>query len=215
MSSDAELLTRWRAGDRAAGEALFERYYQHVERFFVNKVGAEIRDLVQDTFAALVKNQARLQDGHRFRSYLFSVAYNVLNDHLRDRYRRAAHGEVDITELSAHALSPSPSTALAERDEQRLLLEGLRRIPVADQSLLELFYWENLTTVDIAAVLAIPRNTVKSRLKSARERLEQVLRQLSDSDEVLASTLSGLETWARKCRVLLGRADAELLEAVD
>jgi RNA polymerase sigma-70 factor (ECF subfamily) len=215
MSSDVELLTRWRAGDREAGEMLFERYYQHVERFFVNKVGAEIRDLVQDTFAALVKNQARVEEGRRFRSYLFSVAYHVLNDHLRDKYRRAAHEEVDIAELSSQALSPSPSTALAERDEQRLLLEGLRRIPLADQSLLELFYWEDLTTTDIAAILDIPRGTVKSRLKSARERLEQALRQLSDSDEVLASTLSGLETWARQCRVLLGRANEERREAAD
>jgi RNA polymerase sigma-70 factor (ECF subfamily) len=195
---DAALLQRWRDGDRAAGTALFERYYRPVERFFLNKVTGEIRDLVQETFAGLVAGRDRLRDPDRFRPYLFSIAYNVLRAHLRARYRRGT--PVDLDHISTHDLDPGPGSMLVDKREQRLLLEGLRTIPIADQTLLELYYWEDAQTADIADVLGIPRGTVKSRLRAARKRLEAELARLAASPEVLASTLSGLETWARKCR---------------
>jgi len=48
--SDGELLERWRTGDALSGEALFERYYDMVERFFLNKVSGGGKDLVQETY---------------------------------------------------------------------------------------------------------------------------------------------------------------------
>ena len=50
----ARVLTAWRAGDREAGEALFERHYASVERFFLNKVRQGVNDLIQSTFLACV-----------------------------------------------------------------------------------------------------------------------------------------------------------------
>jgi len=61
--SDAELLERWRSGDRDSGEALFERYYDTVERFFLNKIGDAISDLVQETFIRCVESRDRILDG--------------------------------------------------------------------------------------------------------------------------------------------------------
>ena len=52
MESDAELVDAWRAGDRGAGEALFERHYDAVARFFHNKVGDAASDLIQRAFLA-------------------------------------------------------------------------------------------------------------------------------------------------------------------
>ena len=54
MDSDAQLVARWRQGDKSAGEALFERYYDGVARFFYNKVGERSADLIQKTFLACV-----------------------------------------------------------------------------------------------------------------------------------------------------------------
>ena len=48
---------------------LFERYYQAIERFFVNKVSVEVGDLVQQTFIACVEGRERIRDGCKFRSY--------------------------------------------------------------------------------------------------------------------------------------------------
>ena len=66
----------------------------------------------------------------------------------------------------------------------RLLRAGLSRIPLDDQIALELSYFESLTTREIATVLEIPENTVRSRLSRARDKLRVILAELGTPDEV-------------------------------
>lgn len=113
---DAALLQRWRQGDVAAGEALFERYYDTIERFFLNKISGDIEDLVQETFIACVDGRDRVQDSAKFRSYLFSIAYNVLRGHLRKIYRGGQ--QLDLDEMSVHDIAPGPGTLITNRREQ-------------------------------------------------------------------------------------------------
>jgi RNA polymerase sigma-70 factor (ECF subfamily) len=200
-SDDANLLDRWRGGDRAAGEALFDRYYHAVERFFINKIGPDSSDLVQETFVACVANRFSVNDSAKFRSYLFTVAYNVLCGHLRRVYRQ--NRELDFQSTSIMDLTPSPSSVVVKRREQRLLLEGLRTIPVDYQVVLELHYWEEMTTEDIASALGMPLGTVRSRLRRARELLDGAMTRLERSPSVLQSTISQLDDWARACRAQL------------
>ena len=200
MAQDAELLARWREGDMRAGEALFERYYELVERFFANKVGDQSDDLVQETFAACVVGRDRVDEA-RFRSYLFAVAYNVLSRHLRQRYR-GGH-EVDLDKISVCDAGMGPSTLMAKRREQRLLLEGLRNIPVTFQVLLELYYWEDLSSRQIGEVLGLQERTVRARLQKARELLERAMERVARSPAILEQTRSHLEEWARQCRDLM------------
>jgi RNA polymerase sigma-70 factor (ECF subfamily) len=203
MERDAELLTRWRQGDRKAGRELFERYFESLECFFVNKVPSGVGDLVQETFRMCLEARDRIDDPDKFRSYLFSIAFNVLRGHIRKKVRRGT--EVDLEEVSVEAIVPGACSVLVEREEMRLLLEGLRRIPAADQVILELDYWESMTMSEIAVVLGIPEGTAKSRLHRARERLRKAMEALAGSPELLRSTLADLDEWARQCRHQMGR----------
>lgn len=203
--SDAELLDRWRAGDLAAGDQLFSRYYGPLERFLVNKVATGIGDIIQDTFRALVEARDRIADSSKFRSYVFSTAYNKLRSYLRTRRRRG--DPLDIDDLPLCALAPGPSSVVVNKREQRLLLEGLRAIAMSDQVLLELYYWQDMTTAEIADVLTVPRNTIKGQLQRARQRLETQLTRFAESPALLASTLSDLDDWARSCRAHLRPVD--------
>lgn len=183
---------------------MFARYYDTLERFFVNKVQNGIGDLVQETFRMCLEARDRIEDAGKFRSYLFSIAYNVLRGHYR---KRARHGiEIDLDETCVQELAPGPCSVLVEREQQRLLLEALRSIPLNDQLILELQYWESLKVGDIAEILGVPDGTVKGRLYRARERLEEAMRVLAASAEILTSTLSDLDDWARQCRRQLGRS---------
>jgi RNA polymerase sigma-70 factor (ECF subfamily) len=196
--NDADLLDAWRSGDAAAGEVLFLRHFAAVGRFFRNKVPADrVADLIQETFIAAVEGRDRIVDSGRFRAYLLSIAYHVFCKHLRDGYRRGA--EANLDELSVDALDPSPSSLIAKSQEQRLLLEGLRAIAINYQVVLELHYWEGLTTTQIAEVLGIPRGTVRSRLQRARDALEAAMASIARSPELLESTLTRLEDWAKRC----------------
>lgn len=205
-ADDATLLERWRQGDADAGEELFERYYDIVERFFLNKVTGDVQDLVQETFTACVEARDRVKDRARFRSYLFSIAYNVLRAHLRNRYRDGQ--QLDVDELSVQQVAPGPGTQLGDRREQRLLLEALRNIPIAYQVILELHYWEQMTTEDMAEILNLPVGTVRSRLLRARELLAQAMSRLAGSAEELQSTVTRIDDWAERCRLAMASHQA-------
>ena len=200
--SDAELLERWRRGDKPAGAELFERYFAMIERFFLNKAPDHVDDLVQETFLNCLKSRDQVKDSNKFRSHLFAIAYHVLGTHLRKVYR--GRGNIDLSESSLHDLSPSPRSLIAHREEQRLLLEALRHIPVAHQVLLELHYWESMTTDEIAEVLGIPVGTARGRLRRARELLEQAMEQLAESPALLESTRARLDDWVAECQRHIG-----------
>ncbi len=209
--SDAALVEAWRSGDRAAGRRLFERHYAAVARFFRNKVGEGGPDLIQRTFLACIEGRERFRHDATFRSYLFSIAYKVLCKHYRERRRDQERDQrgVDFEEATAHELS-SPLSGIAARQEQRLLLEGLRRLPVDYQVVLELHYWEGMSAAELAEVLAIPLGTAKTRLRRGRELLEDKLRDLSTSATLLHSTLANLDAWAAQLRIsVLGEEEEE------
>ena len=144
----------------------------------------------------------RFRGEGKFRSYLFSIAANILREHLRERYR----GQRFDPEKSsvADVNLPGPSTAMGARREQVLLLEALRRLPLDDQIVLELFYWEEMKSIEIAEVLDLPHGTVRSRLRLARERLRGHVDELARSPSELESTIGGLDRWAADLRRQLG-----------
>jgi RNA polymerase sigma-70 factor (ECF subfamily) len=200
---DVVLLEAWGRGDRAAGAELFERHYPSVVRFFHNKVSEAVQeDLIHETFMACLTSAARFRGQARFRTYLFGIAHNVLANHVRQWARRNARlgPAVDLDETPAVCLGLSPVAAAVQHQEQRLLLEALRRIPLLHQIALELHYWEELTAAEIAEVLGLPLGTAKTRLRDGRLYLEDQIRKLANSPEALQSTLDDLDRWARRVR---------------
>jgi len=201
---DFELLERWRGGDRSAGTALFERYFDSICRFFANKFDTEVDDLVQRTFTACVENRDRFRGHSSFRTYIFGIAHNILRTHLRTLQRERRRFEPDAE--SIHDLGLNPSVLVAHRREEMLVLQALRRIPVDQQTLLELYYWESMTAPELGELFGIPEGTLRSRLRRAKELLERALRELGEADALVESTVSGLESWARAVRDRCGVA---------
>lgn len=204
MATDDELLAAWRSGDRRAGEQLFDRHFKALTRFFRNKVRGEaaagdgMDDLIQQTVLGLLEAKHEFRGEGSFRSFVFGVAYNVLRNHYR-RARRDAD-RLDFGVTSIFDLAAGPAEAIADKHEQRLLLEGLRKIPVEHQVLLELYFWEPLPAAEIAAILEVPEGTVRTRIRRAKQLLEAELGRLSKDPRLLESTLSNLEDWARSVR---------------
>ena len=195
---DQTLLDAWRAGDASAGDRLFVRHFSSVDRFFRHKVGAgDIEDLIQRTFMVCVERPGGFQGLSSFRTYLLGIAHNVLREH----YRASARGRWEAVEdISVIDLGAGPSTLLGAREEQRLLLEALRSVPLECQVILELYFWEHLSGPQIAEVLGVGENTARTRLRRARLRVGEAIERLSRSPVVLKSTLADLESWARSVR---------------
>ena len=200
--SDEALLDAWRRGDADAGNALCQRHYPAMVRFFHNKVEREAEDLIQRVFLACVEGQSRFEGRSSFRTYLFAIANNVLRRHVRTRLRNQEPDALDTAALCE--LSPTASSMLARTWEQGALLVALRRVPVSVQVLMELHYWERLSSGEIAEILSVPVSTAKTRLRRGRMAVAKAMQDVlgrRDADGP-ATTVDDLERFADELRDL-------------
>ncbi len=176
MPTDFERLDAWREGDRAAGSELFGRHFEALFRFFRNKVAGSADDLIQRTMLGCVEHRDRFNKQSTYRTYLFAIARHELLDHLRRRHR--AGEEINFTSVSLHDLGTSPSSAVARDERSQKLEQALAMLPVDFQIALELSYSERMGGPEIAEVLGINANTVRSRLARGRQMLRRELSRL-------------------------------------
>ncbi|MEX1366908.1 MAG: sigma-70 family RNA polymerase sigma factor [Nannocystaceae bacterium] len=204
-SSDRELLAAWRSGDERSGAVLFERHYPAIKRFFENKVGTDAEELIQRTFLACLEAKDRFRGDSSIRTFLFGIAHNLLREHFKAK-RRDPAAPLDTSAVSAHDLAPGPSSVVAAKQEQRLLLDALRRVPLDYQIALELHYWEHHTAAQIAEVIGLPVGTVKTRLRRGRQLVEAAIDELVTNPELRHSTVTGLDQWVAGLRAQLASA---------
>ena len=193
MDDDLRLLDRWCAGDKSAGNDLFTRHFPSIYRFFEHKTDGEIDDLVQETFLQCVKGRDTFRRQSSFRTYLFAIARHVLLCHWRKRTRGDV--PVDFEEISIASLSTSVVTRLARHEDRARLLAALRDLPVDQQMMLEMFYWEGFDRDQLAEVFEVEVATVGSRLSRTRERLHQKI------DSATTPALDdGFDEWVRSLK---------------
>jgi RNA polymerase sigma factor (sigma-70 family) len=170
---DETLLQAWATGDEAAGVALYRRHFAALYRFFRTRAPHDFEDLIQTTMLECVRSKDRYRGESPFVGFLFGLARNCLLHHYRSRSRDrldfdASHGEVADLDLR-------PSTIFARKAEHARLHAAMARIPLELRLVLELHYWESLSTRELAETIAVPQGTVKSRLRRGREALREAL----------------------------------------
>ncbi|MCH9686326.1 MAG: sigma-70 family RNA polymerase sigma factor [Deltaproteobacteria bacterium] len=203
--SDAVLLQAWAEGDGVAGEELVDRHFDLVYRFVASIAGGspEVSDLVQRTFVACIERRDDLGKIERFRPYVLGVARNQVRMHLRHARVRAGERLVeDPQEYARASWNPNLSSVAARREQQRLMLMALRKLPLQLQLPLELHYWEGLTMQEIGALLDLHPGTIKKRLFVARKRLAEWMAQLASDDATAQLSLSQFDQWASAMRAL-------------
>jgi RNA polymerase sigma factor (sigma-70 family) len=163
-TDDLVLLQRWRGGDANEGETLVRRHIDAVQRFFASKGVDDVADLVHRTFLACLESRTAIVC---FRAWLFGTARNLLLERWRPR------PEFDPSTSSIAQLGPSASSLLVFAEDHRRLAHALWRIPLDDQIVLELYYWESLTTPEIAEVLGVADPTARKHLQRARATLRR------------------------------------------
>lgn len=195
VDSDLSLLDRWRAGDSVAGNLLFKRHFGSLYRFFEHKTEGEVDDLVQETLLQCVKAGSAFRRQSTFRTYLFSIARHVLLQHWRARARLKP--TLDFEEVSMEALSTSIGSQLARNADRTRLLAALRTLPLDQQLLLELYYWEDLDRDQLAEVFDVEAATIGSRLFRARRALQDGLERPDPGGKPASGTPEALDAWAR------------------
>ena len=197
VEDDVDLLDRWCAGDRAAGNALFDRYFRLVYRFFEHKrnIDSDIDELVQDTFLGCLRSREAARRANSFRAYLFGIARHTLYHYWRKRNTRGE--EVDFEQTSIASLSTSAGSRIDRRQRHARLLDALRGLPLEQQLMLELSYWEDLEREQLAEVFEIEPATTRSRQFRARQALRERLDHSADGPRL---DDADFDAWTRTLR---------------
>lgn len=198
---DIELLERWRAGDREAGEALFSRHFDALLRFFRNKVDDEAAaELVQTTFLVCIERRDSFRADSSLRTFLFAIAHKRLCSYFESRHRDGRRFEPDT--VSVVDLGATPSALVDHKRSHTVLLAALRSIPLQMQTLLELHYWEALPGPQLAQVFEVPEGTIRTRLRRAKQVLAARVEELRSGPR-LSTSEEDLEQWAAQVRAEL------------
>lgn len=190
-----QLYAAWVTGDEHAGHELIGRLLDDIRRFVRSMIaGPDLDDAVQEVFTRLAQRARRGDPVTNVKGFASGVARNVILELLR---ARAKH-PIDFSQHSIIDIDPGQSERLLEHEEHHLLLKALHRMPIDDQILLGLRFWQRLSTREIAAILEHNPSTVRTRLQRAQVRLERLIGELAESPEARDSTLGSLAGWARE-----------------
>lgn len=144
------------------GDYLLRVAYLYVE----NRATAE--DVVQDVFISFYQKQEQYRGDASLRTYLVKMTVNRSHDYLRSW----THKRIMLFEkVSGKSTTHTPEHAMVEKFEKRKLVEALFTLSVTYREVLILYYFEEMTTVDIAKLLDCPEATVRTRLRRARNQL--------------------------------------------
>jgi RNA polymerase sigma-70 factor, ECF subfamily len=179
MTSDEALMLQFQGGSRAAFEELFARYRQPLYGFFGRRLNNRERaeDLVQETFLAVIRAASRYEPRASVRTYLFGIALKLLAAERRRFLTRSASGQ------------PAPEPKTGGTPESVLWVrQAMGKLDAPDREILMLREYEQLSYSDIAELLRIPLNTVRSRLFRSRLALKSYLESEAKTNPVLRAS---------------------------
>ena len=153
--------------DQAQAEALVETHGQAVYRLAYARTlnRADAQDITQEAFLRLVAAAPDFRDAAHCRAWLLRVAMNCAADlRRREKFRR----HVSLEEADQLA-------APADREGDAGVLEAVGALPEPYRAVVHLFYYEGMSTAEIARVLGLREGTVRVRLSRARDKLRILL----------------------------------------
>src|SRR6266404_2386253 len=166
---DEHLMLAFSQGSPEAFTRLFRRYQQPIYGFFRRRISdpAHAEELTQETFLALVRSASRYQPRALFRTYLYAIALKLLRAHRRKAAFRA-------TFLGLRGSTPDPARQDGT-DSALWVRRAVAQLDSIDREILLLREFEQLSYAEIADLLELPLNTVRSRLFRARTALRDFL----------------------------------------
>jgi RNA polymerase sigma-70 factor (ECF subfamily) len=202
LASDARIIADCRAGNAAAWDSLFDKYYATVARFVFQLSGdfsqEDTEEICQETFLSVVRNLSSFQGRSSFQTWLLRIAANKAMDY-REKTRAAKRGgsavhiSIDATRTNDESPidppsgNPGPDALLQIAETSRLVRESLDRLGEPCREIIELRYYGDLSYDEIAGELRLNPKTVSSRLSKCLDRLLNIAKEILPPDSHLPS----------------------------
>ena len=188
--TDAELVSLARSGDRKAFSHLIERYQSMAEGIAMSMVRNQdiAQDLAQEGMLQAYLCLDRLKDDVRFGNWLYGIVLNVCRSHIRDSKGvffslEAMTGGLKFDAIPFTAVVPDPVRVAEEQEIYSLVLEAVNALSPKNRTATLLFYQQQLSLQEIAALLGVSVAAVKGRLHKSRLQLKAQLLPLLTENE--------------------------------
>lgn len=134
------------------------------------------KDMVQNTFIKCYKNLDLFRFDAQIKTWLYRITINECKDYLKSWNYKMVQVKDFINE-TARSLSPSTEKTVIDKYNNEEMKENIFSLPKVYREVIYLYYYDSLTTEEIANVLDIPVNTAKTRLRRAKQRLESRIKE--------------------------------------
>lgn len=171
-----EIIERAKNGDISAFEEVLSTFEKPLWNYLVRLVGSrdDAEDLIQDTFVKIYKHIRTIDPSKNLKSWIYTIATNTAYDFLRKKKRQATtelDEEYETKPDNASYYSVSTENNVEKKDVSAAIeqLDILYRGPII------LYYKDGFSYEEIADMLSIPINTLKTRLSRAKKQLATLL----------------------------------------
>jgi RNA polymerase sigma-70 factor, ECF subfamily len=174
-TSGEVLIGRIANGDRLAMQVLFARHHVRVFRFVVRLVRNETtaEDLISEVFLDVWRQAGRFEGRSAVTTWLLSIARFKALSALRRR------PDEELDEETAGAIedpSDDPEVALEKKDKSAIIRKCLTGLSAEHREIIDLVYYHEKSVEEVAEIVGIPENTVKTRMFYARKKLAELLK---------------------------------------
>ena len=203
LEDDVKLIHRILSGDDSAFSTLVEKHHKAVHALIWRKIGDfhYAEELTQDVFCQVYKKLGSLKDPQCFAGWLYVIA-NRLTLNWIQRHKPAMQSledtpleEIDESSYTHYVMLEREANTAEQNSE--IVKKILERLPESERTVVTLYYLGEMTVKEIGNFLGVSVNTIKSRLRRGRERLQEAESLVS---EVLGSVQLPAELTARIMR---------------
>ena len=178
VESDVQLIRRILSGDDAAFSTLVQKHQKSVHALVWRKIGdfhiAE--EITQDTFLRVYKSLKTLKNPNQFAGWLYVIANRLcINWHQKNNPVMQSLEDTPTEEIEesayTHYLSEQREVEASDYHCE-IVQKLLQKLPESERTVVTLYYLGEMTVKEIAKFLGVSVNTIKSRIRRARARLQ-------------------------------------------
>ncbi len=170
---EQQIIQQILAGDSEQYGQLLERYQPGLvyHCFAMVHDYDTANDMAQEAGIKAFVQLKSYQPQYRFSTWLYKIATNCCLDYLKRRHNLSLD---EVPELPS--LAPLPQQIIEQTEEAERLHQAVARLPLNHQTVISLYYWHDRSYEEIADIMNVPLNTVRTWLRRAKQRLQEDLK---------------------------------------
>ena len=174
-TSDEALIARIASGDRLAMQVLFARHHVRIYRFVLRLVRDQWKaeDLISEVFLDVWRQADRFERRSTVSTWLLAIARFKALSALR---RKPEEGLDEDAALEIEDLADNPEVTLEKKDRSAVIRKCLMGLSAEHREIIDLVYYHEKSVQEVAKIVGIPENTVKTRMFYARKKLAEMFK---------------------------------------